>query len=225
MGIVKSLTMALSAITLSTISLSSQAGLISDYSLDSDTRIVTDSHNNLEWLQWSVTQGQSIADAFAQYASDGWEVASSSHIADLFNTFDLSYGEFTWQAGVANAYEERDDGYTESASDRELQFVSLFGSTSIKDYIQLSAAKFSDEERNGYAYIQDDYQPDSDSGFYNNWTRVGFGGVGPNISIQQQYGVALIRSSSTSNSVPEPSALALLSLALVGVGLRRRKAK
>ena len=225
MGIIKSLTMALSAITLSAISLSSQAGLITDYSLNSETNIVTDSGNNLEWLQWSVTGGQSLDEALAMYASEGWQLASGEQIAGLFNTFDFSYGNFVWQDGVSNQNDSPQDGATESGDDRELIFVSLFGRTLRRNGWQYSGALFGFGDNDNtyhWAAAYDDWGFGS-SGTYNpgqNSLRFNDSDI---TDVQSQLGVALVRSADIAE-VPEPSALALFGLALAGMTLRRRKA-
>lgn len=208
----------------------SHAGLITDYSLDSDTRIVTDSGNNLEWLQWSVTRGQSLDDALRDYASEGWVLASGAQMVELFNTFELSYDNFVWQDGVSNRFDSPQDVDIESADDRELIFVSLFGDTIGRLGWQYSGALFgfgSNDNTFHWAQVSDDwgysFPGDAPSPYQEgenriefNYSNVGF--------FRSQLGVALVRPADSS-AVPEPSAIALISLALVGMALRRRKIK
>ena len=226
MRIFKTLVFALSALTFN-----SQAGLITDYSLDSETNIVTDKGNNLEWLQWSVTRGQSITDALAHYASDGWGLASGSQIAGLFNTFDLSYGNFTWQDGQSNTYYSPEDGITESKDDRELIFVSLFGDTVNLIGLQASGALFGFNDNDNtynWAQVGDDAQFSVfgqlvDGLYIEGESRLQFN-FSNIANFQSSLGVALVRSSDL-NAVPEPSALALFALALAGILIRLRNAK
>lgn len=209
---------------------SSYAGLISDYSLDSATNIVTDSANNLEWLQWSETRGKSLDQALADYASQGWQLASGAQMAELFNTFDLSYGEFVWQDGVSNRQDTPQDVDIESADDRELIFVSLFGDTIGRRGWQYSGAMFGfgdNDNTYNWAQVSDDWglilPGDAPSPFQEGENRLQFNysQIG---SFRSGLGVALVRSAD-STEVPEPTALALFGLGLAGIALRRRKTK
>ncbi|REL34207.1 PEP-CTERM sorting domain-containing protein [Thalassotalea euphylliae] len=212
----------------SLVSPTSSAGLISDYSLDSDSNIVTDSGNNLEWLQWSVTDGMSIDQALSTYANDGWQLASGAQMAELFNGFELSYGEFDWQDGKSESYESGADGDLESADDRELILISLFGDTLNRSGWQSSGALFGDENSDifGWASIYDDwyipepgpfpipspYNPGSSSLFFDNR---------PNSIVRNGLGVALVRSTE-STAVPEPAPLVLVAFGLMALVCTRR---
>lgn len=215
-------------VAISLLSPLSYAGLISDYSLDSDTNIVTDSRNNLEWLQWSVTRGQSLDQALAEYVSQGWELASSEQMTGLFNTFDLSYGEFVWQDGESNSYDSPQDGDTENADDREIAFVSLFGDTAGLHGWQYSGALFGfgdNDNTYNWALVSDDWGIGSSrfSPYQEGENRLAFNSNFSGV-VRSQLGVAFVRSSDAS-AVSEPSTFALFGLALAGVALRRRKAK
>ncbi|WP_448550875.1 PEP-CTERM sorting domain-containing protein [Thalassotalea montiporae] len=214
------------SIAFSLVSLTSYAGLISDYSLDSDTNIVTDSGNNLEWLQWSETRRMSIDDALAAYASDGWQLASGAQMADLFNAFDLSYGEFDWQDGKSESYTSPADGSVESADDRELILVSLFGDTFNRGGWQYSGALFGDESNNifGWAAVYDDWYiptPDPIPSPYNPGSSSLFFDNRPNSVVRNGLGVALVRSTE-STAVPEPAPIVLVAFGLIALVCKRR---
>ncbi|REL25597.1 hypothetical protein DXX93_02885 [Thalassotalea euphylliae] len=200
----------------------SYAGLISDYSLDSDANIVTDSGNNLEWLQWSQTRRMSIDDALAAYASDGWQLASGMQMAELFNTFDFSYGSFVWQDGQRNSYFSPADGSIESEDDRELVFVSLFGDTLNRSGWQYSGALFDYGTINNnydWAYVSDDWgnRDDIPSPYNPGTNALQFDRLATSL-VRNGLGVALVRTTE-STPVPEPSSTAILLLGLVALRL------
>lgn len=201
------------------------AGMISDYSLDSETNIVTDSGNNLEWLQWSVTRGQSLDSALAEYISQGWQLASGEQMAGLFNTFDLSYGDFVWQDGESNQHDSLQDGATESVDDRELIFVSLFGKTLIRNGWQYSGALFdfgNNDNTYHWAAVYDDWGFGSSDPYNPGQNSLRFNDSDIT-DVQSQLGIAFVRSTE-STAVPEPSAFVLFGLALAGMIICRRKA-
>ncbi len=68
------------------------------YTLDEDTNIVTNDTTGVEWLQWDVTVGWSIANILAELADgnltidnvdygEGWTLTSTSTMAALYNDF------------------------------------------------------------------------------------------------------------------------------------------
>ncbi|REL30883.1 PEP-CTERM sorting domain-containing protein [Thalassotalea euphylliae] len=217
----------------SLVSPTSSAGLISDYSLDSDSNIVTDSGNNLEWLQWSVTDGMSIDQALSTYANDGWQLASTAQMSDLFNTFDFSYGQFTWGEGgeVDQSHNSGSDGRTEAADDRELMFVSLFGNTYLEFSLnenglsmQYAGALFGFSGGDDYykiAFVRDDF--DFERGImqdYNGATAVNYREFLTD-GFREDLGVALVRSTE-STAVPEPAPLVLVAFGLIALVCTRR---
>ena len=222
------------SIAFSLTSLTSYAGLISDYSLDSDSNIVTDSGNNLEWLQWSVTDGMSIDQALSTYANDGWQLASTAQMSDLFNTFDFSYGRFTWGEGdeVDQYHNSGSDGITEAADDRELMFVSLFGNTYLEFHdnndngfaMQYAGALFGfsgDDDYYKIAFVRDDF--DFGLGFaqdYSGATAVNYRELLPS-GFREDLGVALVRSTE-STAVPEPAPIVLVAFGVIVLACTRR---
>lgn len=224
------------SIAFSLTSSTSYAGLISDYSLDSNTNIVTDSGNNLEWLQWSVTDGMSIDQALSNYANDGWQLASTDQMSDLFNTFDFSYGQFTWGEGgeVDQYHNSGSDGRTEAADDRELMFVSLFGNTYLEFHgsnengraLQYAGALFGFSGGDDYykiAFVRDDFDfglgLDQD---YNGATAVNYREFLTD-GFRENLGVALVRSTEPT-AVPEPASIAIFLFGLVALRLWQENA-
>lgn len=212
-------------------SFSSTAGLISDYTLNESTNIVTDSANNLEWLQWDETVGMSINSALAAYAADGWQLASNTQMADLFNTF-LYYG-FDWSANESSSrsHSTGSDGAEELINDSELVFVAMFGDTAQEwddayceghNCYQFAAALYGSDDDNDrlykFAQVYDDYYIGSE------WRAQAIMGVTSisgdgksTFTYADSFGVALTRTT----AVPEPSTITIFAMALLGLGAGR----
>lgn len=212
------------------VSLSAQAGLITDYSLDETTNIVTDSRNNLEWLQWDVTRGMSINSALSVYTAEGWQLATNAQMAELFNAFDLSYGEFTWDddENTIQYHSHDSDGPVEAVDDREKLFVGLFGNTwleltdTISDYEYSSALFGTDMDNDGLyndARVYDDYRKNNGD-YFRNFSQMDNDFGFTRNSEPYRKGVALVRSDATID-VPEPSSIALFAMVLTGLSARR----
>jgi hypothetical protein len=216
-----------------------QAGLISDYVLDETTNIVTDTANGIEWLQWDQTTGMSINEALSAFNGAGWQLATNSQMADLFNAFDLSYGGFIWtnEENLLQTYDGPTDGIAieDWSNDRELQFVSLFSDTAeawpnegtcgVADCLQMSAAYFgSDNDNDGQykvARIVDDLQFDDGSGYQDLGSLAEMSNdiIDLNTDTAYSRGVALVRVV----NVPEPQSLAILFLGIAGLLAYRAK--
>lgn len=216
-----------------------QAGLISDYVLDETTNTITDTANGIEWLQWNQTTGMSINEALAAFNSDGWQLATNSQMAELFNAFDLSYGEFIWttEENLPQTYDGPTDGVAieDWINDPELQFVSLFSDTAeawpnegtcgVADCLQMSAAYFgSDNDNDGQfkvARVYDDLQFNDGGGYQDLGSLAEMSNDIIDINTDTAYsrGVALVRVV----NVSEPQTLTIFCLGIVGLLAFRAK--
>ncbi|NVK54109.1 MAG: PEP-CTERM sorting domain-containing protein [Alteromonadaceae bacterium] len=214
------------------------------YTLNESTNIVTG--GGLEWLQWDMTIGQSVEDALAIYASQGWTIATNVQMAGLFNTFVFGANTALYNGAinpgnvpVANGIWDTDENTTQYtynndgatiATDPEKQFVALFGQT----YLNFPTAT---QASNPYEYSAAWFGIDQDDdGFYNvarvsdEYLRVGQTVVNRGLTrlandsilaedIGNQTGVALVRSA----AIPEPTGLLLFALGILGLRVAQRK--
>lgn len=221
----------------------SKAALITDYQVGSSPNIVLDSANNIEWLQWTETVGMSIDDALLTYSADGWFLATSAMMADLFNSFDLSYGSFVWDTddNTAQAYNSGTDGDIELGTDREKIFVSLFGNTftnytsddgtTSSNDLEYSGAFFgSDLDSDGlynFAFVYDDVALDTNSSNViqnNGRAEMRADSNTSSDSTGARAGVALVRYVSTTPiSVTSPSSVLILSLSIIFLSIRKNR--
>ncbi|APD91030.1 hypothetical protein BM524_15175 [Alteromonas mediterranea] len=91
-------------------------------SLDTQTNIVTDYSQGLEWLQWDETVNMYLAEARDEYHSTGWRVALYGEVESLLSGhFGKSLGEVYQDGGHSWAYAEGEALYS--------SFSELFGVT------------------------------------------------------------------------------------------------
>ncbi|WP_281556682.1 PEP-CTERM sorting domain-containing protein [Thalassomonas sp. RHCl1] len=199
----------------------------SGYTLNTETNIVTG--ETLEWLQWDETAGLTVEQVLNDY--DGWSLANSSHMAQLFSDF---FPEYTW---VADENLNQDNWGTFGVDSVHMNFVELFGATYtvpadrqglyFDEYAVTSAYFGHDDDQDGAinaAYVRDGYGFASSGSeippvavLYTDW-------VTPADQGESRYGVALVRtvgSGENTVAVPEPNILVIFVLGLLVVGSRR----
>jgi hypothetical protein len=228
------------AFTMLTLSGFSNAGLITDYTLDAPSNIVTNSDSGLEWLQWTETVGKSIdwfnTDAEAQALRDaGWGLASNIQMAGLFN--DFGFGGVVWDddENTGQFVRTGTDGNIELSTDIDLIFISLFGDTYaesgdkhgvVENPLQYAKALFGNDADNDTKYnlaiVRDDYavirERSGILGQINGNAELHADGPRYN-SYSSYYGLALVKVV----DVPEPESIALMLLGLFGVAATRRR--
>lgn len=198
----------------------------SGYTLDTETNVI--SGETLEWLQWDETAGLTVEQALNEY--DGWSLASSNQMVQLFADFFPGYG---W-AEDEDLYQDNWGAF--GVDDIHLNFVELFGATYIVpddrkanyfDEYAVSSAYFGyDEDQDGginSAYVRDDYgfvssgwEIDPLAMLTSDWVTVADQG-------ESRYGVALVRTLGGENTVTvaEPNILVIFALGLLMFGCRR----
>ena len=91
-------------------------------SLDTQTNIVTDYSQGLEWLQWDETLNMSLAAARDDYQAGGWEVAMYDQVESLLSShFGESLGQVYQDGSHSWDYSEGEALYS--------SFSELFGVT------------------------------------------------------------------------------------------------
>ena len=85
------------------------------------------SNGNLEWLQWSTTDGLSMRQALNNYEQDGWSLASNSQVNALFGAFGFNQGSFE------NTDVMTRGGYTSQDETVYDDFIELFGRTTFTE--------------------------------------------------------------------------------------------
>jgi hypothetical protein len=154
----------------------------------------TDVESGLDWLDWTLTQNKTQAEALTLFSGAGWRVATHAEAFELIgNQFDvvinsvgIGYGNTssTWDADTA-------------------RFIDLFGSTNG------AASTYASIEGMGlfgpsHSSLAAGYGPSS------------YGAVGRHATYM---GVALVKVA----AVSEPAIIALFALGLVGIGFARRR--
>ncbi len=92
------------------------------YTLNTETNIVSDS--DYEFLQWSITKGQSINEALQKYGGDGWSLVSHSLMSEVFS-------DFGFESSLGAHIEAMTVGsYTADSDETRFdEFLELFGPT------------------------------------------------------------------------------------------------
>jgi hypothetical protein len=200
-----------------------------NYTLNPSTNIVTHT-DGTEWLQWDVTEGDSISEALISYASDGWVLAGNDLMATLF-------GHFGWNVGSDEntMYNIQKINYTPLDDVTPMdEFIELFGATSVSvggnvgignASLVTSRAWFGSDDDDDGLYnmvaVMSDYsatQSNGSTAWVNNRAMVTTELAHDNYS-DNYYGVALVRSA----PVSEPASLAIFVLGTIGLALRRFK--
>ncbi|MDC8829877.1 PEP-CTERM sorting domain-containing protein [Alteromonas gilva] len=214
------------------------------YTLNESTNIVTG--GGLQWLQWDLTIGQSVDDALAIYASQGWTIATNVQMAALFNTFVFGANTALYNGSinpanvpVTNGVWDTDENTTQYtynrdgatiATDPEKQFVALFGQTYLNfptatqasNPYEYSAAWFGiDQDGDGFhnvARVSDEYLRTGQTVANRGLTRLANDSILAE-DIGNQTGVALVRAA----NVPEPAGILLFALGILGLRAVRGK--
>jgi hypothetical protein len=201
-----------------------------DYTLNTDTNIVSHT-DGTEWLQWDVTNGDSISGALDEYEKDGWALAGYAQMSKLF-------GDFGWTAGTDPTGRYRVNGDYVSSTDESSydQFLELFGVSNtdaggsfgygFDSFINVEA-RFGDEQGTtsyfSYATVRSDYRFISSNNEYPTGAMAAYystpGMARDDIDPYSIQGVALVRTA----TVTEPTSLAIFALGTFGLALRRFK--
>lgn len=224
-------------------SMASQAALISHYGYERDSSSNIVKGGGLEWLKWDVTHGRTIGDVLEDPAFNGWSIASADQMIELFNAFKFGVAEWhlaqnTLQGKVV-PWNDGDIGTPHSA------FIELFGST-----LKWVSNTTCDSESSTQCFSQDDPNVGALAFFYSidkyaaaafvfddsTWQDDGVNRQfksnaearidlyeGRSLWTQGNYGIALVRNSSPSNTpVSAPATFGIFVLGLAVLSFRRR---
>ena len=118
------------ALSLALLALATYASYI-DYSINSSTDVISNG-SGLEWLTLPNTVSYSVEDALAEYANDGWFVASSEHVDILFDDF---FGAYDWTTDRGYRVDQRPSmSETSSTNEGVDYFLDLFGRVTLDDW-------------------------------------------------------------------------------------------
>jgi len=218
------------------------------YSRDSSSNVVSD--GKLEWLSWNATKGMSIQSALTSFSADGWRLANSRQLTDLFGTFRFGLPKSSWDI-CENCSVISETAWSPEENSPIDHFVSLFGWTQLLQcydaaskycYSQNDPAKeswvmFGDDSNNdGWfrsAAVLGDHTFVISEDTANQYTeRAMF--LGDNVhkfkltSRNNNVGVALVRDAPVVNplpSVPTPGSLSILLAGLFILLFRNRSEK
>lgn len=191
------------AAVLAATGLAAHASLVSvDWLASGDGLLTQDSLTGLQWLDWSVTRGLTIAQATTTFS--GFRSANSTEFNGLLAS-----------AGLVNF-----NGYVPSELAAAQAFV---------DLLDTAGTACSKSSTGSWACGYYDHGDGTARIVNVGWTDIaGFGayatdqfGVQPLSSPGSSYGVLLVRNLPV--SLPEPATLALTAVALAGIGAARRR--
>jgi hypothetical protein len=182
------------------------ATLLADGALNTagDLTRVSEGASVLEFLDWTVTIGQSAAAALATYSAAGFSVATETQMASLFSAFGMTYAFLP-----GNYVDLTASGNVTSA--QASAFTASVGAT----FYDAALATYANSAANGpYSYLCVSVSSCSPASFTSD-TDISSG--------DSIVGIALVRTGGIS-AVPVPAGLPLLLTGLAGfVGLRRKQ--
>lgn len=113
-----------------------------DFSLDTDTNVVTG--NGLNWTRWDTLAGVSINQALSLYAPDGWRLASSEEMVEMYSHFIPSVN---WVASL-----DENSGIGEFISDDDYHALTTIFGVSLSAFGGISNVIFGNDFDNDGAY-------------------------------------------------------------------------